>query len=113
MAHGLQPLHCFGGNAGFDEQGAERVGKGTVQRLCRLWATIVVEARGIACFLQVHAVIDDVDQYLHMALRLHAAAHQAKGHVGLAILLHERRDDRLEGALSGLIGIGMRRIEAE
>ena len=73
----------------------------------------MVEARGIAGFLQVHAVIDDVDQHLHMALRLHAAAHQAQRHERLAVLLHEGRNDGVEGPLGGFVSIGVRRIEAE
>ncbi len=47
------------------------------------------EARGVAGGLWVGAQVDHVDEYLRVALRLLAAAHESEGHDGLTVL-HEK-----------------------
>ena len=64
-------------------------------------------------FLHVHAVIDHVDEDLHMALRLHAAAHEAEGHPRFAVFHCEGGDDRVEGALARRVSVRMIRIKIE
>src|SRR6266576_284552 len=49
--------------------------------------------------LRVLAVIDDAREYLHVALWLHGAAHQAEGRHRLAVLGDEARDDGMERPL--------------
>ena len=58
----------------------------------QFFGTRVVEARRVAGLLQVHAEVDEVDDDLHVALRLHVAAHHAEAHERLAVLRHERRE---------------------
>ena len=66
---------------------------------------IMAPARGVAGFLHVHAEIDDVGQHLHMALRLHVAAHQAERQERLAVLHHEAGNDGLERPLARRIDV--------
>ena len=71
-------------------------------------------ARGVAGFLHVHAEVDDVGQHLHVALRLHVAAHEAERHERLAVLHHEAGNDGVERPLAGRIdvgGLGIERIQ--
>jgi hypothetical protein len=49
----------------------------------------VLPARGVAGFLEVHAEVDLVDEDLDMALWLQAAAPDAGGLPGLAVLQDE------------------------
>jgi hypothetical protein len=51
--------------------------------------------------LRVHAEVDQVDEDLHVALRLRRAAMTPKERKGLAVLRHEGGDDRVERALAG------------
>ncbi len=63
--------------------------------------------------LRVLAVIDDAREDLHVALRLHGAAHQAEGRDRLAVLGDEGRDDGVERPLPGadLVGMALGRDE--
>ena len=56
------------------------------------------EAGLFECGLDVHSVIDDVRDELRVSLRLVPAAHDAKTDVDVP-LLHEGRDDGVEGTL--------------
>ena len=79
----------------------------------RLARVGVVETDRVARFLQIHSQIEEIDQHLSMALRLHVAAHHAKGHQGLAVLGHEGRNDGVKGALARLEAIGVPRLQRE
>ncbi len=96
----------------------------------RLAAANMFPTRGIARLLKPHVEIDEVQDDLHMALRLHAAAHQAEAQPGFeraglfdwhgphlaarhVLLEGESRDDRMEGPLAGLEDVWMGRVEAE
>ena len=70
-------------------------------------------ARGVARRLQAHAEINNIDQHLHMALGLHAAAHQAEAHDRLAVFHHEGGDDGVEGPLARRVNIGVALVERE
>jgi hypothetical protein len=45
----------------------------------------VVKAGCVAGFLDVHSEVDDVGEHLHVALRLHVAAHHAEAEPGFPI----------------------------
>ena len=78
-----------------------------------LGRTEVLEARGVARFLHVHAEIDHVAEDLRVSLRLHGAAHQAEGEPGPAVLRHHGRYDGMEGPLVGGEGVAVRGIQRE
>ena len=61
----------------------------------------VVEARGVAGFLQAHVEVEQVDEDLHVALRLHVAAHDAEAHHGPSVFGEHRGDDGVERPLAG------------
>ena len=71
-----------------------------------------LKARGIQTFLRIHAIVDGIDQNLQMTLRLHEAAHDAKGTDRLAVFAQKAGDD---GVLSlfarsqAVIGLGVER----
>ena len=73
----------------------------------------MLPARGVAGFLHIHAEIDLVDEHLHVALRLHRAAHEAEGFPRRAVLQHEAGDNRLERALARRVDVGVARFEGE
>src|SRR3954451_24045176 len=60
------------------------------------------EARGFERELDVHAVVDDVGDELRVGLCLVETAHDAEADVD-AVLLHEGRDDGVEGAFAGRV----------
>ena len=64
----------------------------------RFGAAVEAIARGVAGGLQVQVVVDEVDDDLHVALRLHVAAHHAEREPGLAVAQREGGDDGLERA---------------
>ena len=74
---------------------------------------VLGEARLFERGLDVHAVVDDVGDELRVGLRLVPAAHDAEADVDVA-LLHEGRDDGVQGTLvSGeRIGQAGRELEA-
>jgi hypothetical protein len=65
----------------------------------------VAEARRVEGLLQVHPEHEQVQQDLHVALRLHVAAHDAVAHERLLAagrgLRHKGGDDRVERTLAG------------
>ena len=65
------------------------------------------KARAIGGGLRILVVVGDAHHHLHVALRLHGAAHHAEAHDGLAVLGDEARDDGLVGALlrRDLVGV--------
>jgi hypothetical protein len=65
----------------------------------------VQDARRVAGFLQVHAEVDQVDHDLHVALRLHRAAHHAEAEPRLAVFRHEGGNDRVERALARRVAV--------
>ena len=73
----------------------------------RFGRALVLPARAVAGLLRVEAVVDHVDDDLGLALRLHAAAHDAEGHPGLAALAGEAGDDGVEGPLARGIDVGV------
>src|SRR5262249_20191390 len=73
----------------------------------------VFQTRRLAGLLDVHAEVDQVNQYLDLALRLHVTAHDAETEPRSTIPGHERGDDRVERTLVRLQAIEMLRIERE
>ncbi len=71
----------------------------------------MTKARGVAGFLHVEAEIDHVDDDLHMALRLHVAAHDAEAHERLAVFHDESRNDGLKRPFARRIDVGVMRIQ--
>ncbi len=57
--------------------------------------------------LHVHLMIDDVDENLHLALRLHVTPHHPETQPRLAIFGHHGRDDGVKGTLVGLQNVGV------
>ena len=68
----------------------------------------MVDARRLAGFLNVHSEINQIDQHLRMALGLVITAHHAERHPRLAILHHERWNQRVQRPLMGtnLVRVG-------
>ncbi len=86
------------------EAALEKHPRGRLAPVAGVGAAQVPHPRRIACRLQVHAKIDDVGENLHLALRLHRAAHHAKGHHRLVMgeprAGHEAGDDGVERPLA-------------
>ena len=80
---------------------------------CRFTAAAVIPPGRVAGLLEVHAKVDDVAHDLHMALRLHVAAHHAETHERLAVLRDERGNDRVKWTLARLENVGMPFFERE
>ncbi len=55
-------------------------------------------SRRIASHLNVHSVIDPINKYLHLTLRLHVTSHYTKDKYWLAISGNKRRDNGMERA---------------
>ena len=72
---------------------------------------LVLPVRGVAGFLEVHAEVDLVYEHLDMARRWHAAAHEAEGFPGPAVLQDETGDDGLKRAFAGRVEIGLAGFE--
>jgi len=70
-------------------------------------------ARRIARRLRLLARQQHPDQGLHVALRLHVAAHHAKAHLGCAVAHQEGRDDRVKWPLARCHAVRMVRVQAE
>src|SRR5262249_35245099 len=71
----------------------QRLGRHVLLGPDRLVDFVHAPARAVDRGLRVLAVVDDAREHLHMALRLHGAAHQAEGGDRLAVLGDEARDD--------------------
>src|SRR5947207_14359944 len=95
-------------------QAGRRLDRHVVLDPDRLVELVHAPARAVDCRLRVLAVIDDAREDLHMALRLHGAAHQAEGRDRFAVLGDEGRDDRMERPLlrPDLVGMALGRDEA-
>src|SRR5690349_6649502 len=59
---------------------------------CRFARAVMARARSVAGLLQVHPEVDQVDDDLHMPLRLHGAAHEPERQPGFTVLRDERRN---------------------
>jgi hypothetical protein len=73
----------------------------------------VPEARRVAGRLRVHPEVDQVQQRLHVSLRLHVAAHHAERQPGTAVLERHRGHERMQRPLAWSDHVGVRRIERE
>ena len=71
------------------------------------------DARGFTGFLHVHAEVDQVDQHLHVALRLEISPHDAEHQVRPVVLGHHRGDDRVERAFVRLQAVEVFVVEGE
>ena len=67
--------------------------------------TDVVNPRCVARLLQAHVEVEQVHENLHVALRLHVAAHDAEAHHRAAVLGDQRGNDRVERPLPGGVGV--------
>ena len=72
---------------------------------------LVLPVRGVAGFPEVHAEVDLVYEHLDRARRWHAAAHEAEGFPGPAVLQDETGDDGLKRAFAGRVDIGLAGFE--
>src|SRR2546423_11965372 len=73
----------------------------------------MLNAGGVAGFLQVHPEIDEIKNDLDMSLRLHLSAHHAKADEWLAIFCDERRNDRVKGSLVRRVAIQLAFLEVK
>src|SRR5262245_20597166 len=71
------------------------------------------EARLFTRALHIHSVIYEVEQYLHVALGLHIAAHNPKTDPGLAVAKYHRRHQRVEWAFAAFEPVWMIGIEGK
>jgi len=83
------------------------------RRAGRFGRSPVVVPRGVTGFLKIHPEVDHVDDDLHVPLGLHVPAHHTEGDPRFAVLHRERRDDRVERALTRFEVVGAVRIEVE
>ena len=88
--HRAAVAHCFAGGFG---------------------GALVLPVRGVAGFPEVHAEVDLVYEHLDRARRWHAAAHEAEGFPGPAVLQDETGDDGLKRAFAGRVDIGLAGFE--
>ena len=58
------------------------------------------KTRSITRFLQIHPEICNIDQHLHMTLRLHTATHETVTHKGLISLHQKRGNDGVKRSLT-------------
>src|SRR5215472_2677985 len=77
-------------------QAAQRLARHVLLGPDRLVDFLHAPARAVDRGLRILAVVDDAREDLHVALRLHGAAHQAEGGERLAVLGDEARDDGVE-----------------
>ena len=68
----------------------------------RLGRPAVADPGCVACLLQIHPEVEHVYDDLHVPLGLHRTSHDAEAHERLTVFHHERRNDRVKGALAGL-----------
>ena len=73
----------------------------------------MVNAWGVARFLQTHSEVDQVNNDLHVSLWLHSTTHEAKAYVRLTIFGDKGRNDGMERALTGFVGIEMTFLQRE
>ena len=70
-------------------------------------------ARGVERCLRIQAKVDRVHDHLHMALRLHEAAHHAKRPNRRPVLGQKAGDDGVIGPFAGRQTVGVGGIERE
>src|SRR5439155_23971539 len=73
----------------------------------RLVELVHPPARPVDGSLRVLAIVDDAREHLHVALRLHRAAHQAESRDRPAVLGDESWNDGVERTLLGTDLVGM------
>jgi len=76
-------------------------------------ATEPLPARSVKRLLRVHAVTQGVQNHLHVALRLHEAAHHAERPHRRAVTGQEAGDDGVVGPLARCQGVGVARVQVE
>src|SRR5256885_808502 len=72
---------------------------------CETLTFDVAKARLLARLLHIHAEINQVEQDLHMPLRLHIAAHHSEREPRLTIAENHRGHERVEWALAAFQAI--------
>ena len=73
----------------------------------------MLDPRRITGLLRAHSEIDEIDDDLDMALRLHGATHHTETHPRFSILRDERGDDRMEWPFVRRINVQMPARERE
>ena len=71
------------------------------------------ESRCLARLLDVHAEVDQVQEHLHVPLRLHVAAHDAKRQPRTSVLHDHRRHERMKWPLAGCEEVWMASTKRE
>ena len=72
-----------------------------------------LEAGSVQALLRIHMVVDGVYQYLHVSLRLHESAHNAKGADGLSILAQKTGDNGVIALFASFDAIVAAGVKAE
>src|SRR6266850_3726343 len=92
MSTACQILEDSFGNADLRLHGATALGWQT----CRGCGADVFNPRRFPGLLDIHAEVNEVAQHLHLALRLHVAAHDAEHEPRLTGFGYQRRDNSVE-----------------
>ena len=71
------------------------------------------ESSRVARFLKVHSKIGDVNQNLHVTLRLHTASHQSVAHERFSIFEQKSGNDGVERSFARGIDIGVPLLQGE
>ena len=78
-----------------------------------LFAADPLPTRGIKSLLRIEVPVNQIFHNLHMRLRLHEAAHDAKGSDGFALFGEETGNDRVIRTFAALQTISVSRIKTE
>src|SRR5215212_5228783 len=97
MTSTSQAGNLFLGDATFDEEDA----------------VLVAVTRVLDRLLRVHTVVEQVDQYLGVALGLHRSAHHAEDGPQSSVTGSETRDESVHRALTRSDGVRVTRFQAE
>ena len=73
----------------------------------------MVYTGGVAGFLEAHVEIEQIDENLHVPLRLKVAAHHAEAHHRLAVFGDEGGNDCVERSFAGGVGVWVAGFEIE
>src|SRR5215471_9030204 len=76
-------------------------------------AAAVAESRSVNRLLQPHSKVQQIGQYLYVALRLNITTHHSKRHPQLSILEHHSWYDCVERPFAWLYPAGMLCVQAE
>ena len=71
------------------------------------------ESSRVARFLKVHSKIGDVNQNLHVTLRLHTTSHQSVAHERLSVFEQKGGNDGVERSFTRGVDIGMPLLQGE